>query len=370
MYGLPAFDPESSGQLDVVLGGCMMSNLAPTHWCRSCDRGFGGPRDSMAAELGEETVTREQLQSADCWFPTTDKAPGDPLTSEFKRLARYHQAKWREQRGYPIGTQPIVAKSTSPGKPVGSRLQWEYATVSGANLLSDAARQAARERLGRAEQHQTLNPQRLWADLLSSMPMCWNLFGPLAVDADLAAAAVAEWFPEATGLPSTVRLEWSPGRCDPEFLNNRTAFDAAIEVDRGAAGFGIIGIETKYHEHAKPEKPPSPERLRRYVDVTRRSGVFVAEAVDRIVGTDLQQVWLDHLLALSMLQHRSGRWTWARYVVVHPARNPSFAGVADRYRNLLVDDATFEVRTLESFLDIGGPLPAELRDPIAERYLW
>ena len=90
----------------------------------------------------------------------------------------------------------------------------------------------------------------------------------------------------------------------------------------------------------------------------------------QIIGTDLQQIWLDHLLVLSMVQHDSRRWSWGRYVLVHPAGNLSFARLADRYRSLLVDNRSFDVITLEELLGADGPMPTDLRVRLVERYLW
>ena len=127
---------------------------------------------------GPPVVTAEELKAAACWFPTTDVVAGDPVTTAFKRRARFHQATWREARGFPIGTQPTVPKPDRPAKPNGSRLDWAFAQSSEANFLSPAARAAAHHRIAHPEPHQTLNPQRLWADLLSSMPMCWKRSSP------------------------------------------------------------------------------------------------------------------------------------------------------------------------------------------------
>lgn len=312
---------------------------------------------------------RSVLEQHDCWFPGTDRVAGQPDVTAFKQQARLHQALWREARGYPVGSQPMKPKADGTTRPVGSRVDLDFAVATAVNLLSGAARAATLERLATSQPHQTLNPQRLWADLLSSMPMCFNLFGPLAAESALASSVLPEWFPEACG-PPVVHLEWSPGRCDPEFLDNRTAFDAAIEFERCDGSFGVIGIETKYHEHAIAEKAPSAQRMVRYAEVAEASGVFHHGATGQIIGTDLQQIWLDHLLVLSMMQHESGRWLWGKYVLVHPTRNPSFARLADRYRSLLVDDTTFDVITLEALLAADGPMPAELRNPLADRYLW
>ena len=51
-----------------------------------------------------------------------------------------------------------------------------------------------------------------------------------------------------------------------------------------------------------------------------------------------------------MLQHESGRWTWGRYVVVHPAGNSDIARATHEYRKLLADDTTFTSATIEDLL--------------------
>ena len=71
---------------------------------------------------------------------------------------------------------------------------------------------------------------------------------------------------------------------------------------------------------------------------------------DVLKKSRLALIWLEHLLLLSMLQHESGRWTWGRYVVVHPAANTDIADANDEYRKLLGDDATFGSATIEEVL--------------------
>jgi hypothetical protein len=87
------------------------------------------------------------------------------------------------------------------------------------------------------------------------------------------------------------------------------------------------------------------------------------------VGTDLQQIWLDHLLVLVMLQHPSRQWSWGRFVVVAPAANPSITSAVARYRAVLRDDATFGSLSLEQMVAEGSPLGDETRMALATRYL-
>ncbi len=310
------------------------------------------------------------LRDHHCWF-AVDSAPRDPETTAWKRSARLHQANWREARGYPIGARPYGGGVSA--MPIGSRITLASAKRSGANFLTPGVRSAVRHRLDHPERHQMLDEERLWADLLSSMPMCFNLFGDLHDDPDAATRTAIALWPDAPKGRARIRFEYSPGGGDPEFLGNRSAFDAAFEIALENGSHAIIGIETKYHEHARPEAKPKPVRLARYEEVTERSGIFISGWRDRLVGTELQQIWLDHLLVLSMLQHNfedpSRRWSWGRFVLVYPAKNSSFDRVAAEYRKALRDTSTFESRTIESLLTVPDAFDETTIASFRERYL-
>ena len=314
-----------------------------------------------------EPVTDQELTDHYC-LEAVDRVPDDPETSAFKRRARLHQALWREARGLKIGSQPMRPKPDKPSRPLGSRIEVNAAWKSGANFLNEEARCAVSNRIANPQPHQTLDKDRLYCDLLSSMPMCFNLFGVLQrTDLTTADRAAHAWWPGLPGRVCAVHFEWSPGRLLPgEYLENKSAFDVAFELDLGDGRHGILGVETKYHEDCKREKIPKDERLKRYEEVTARSGVMSSESMETIPGTDLQQIWLDHLLALSMFQHKSRNWGWAGFMLVHPEKNPSFARATRRYMGILTDQASMRVITLESLL-VADVLPASA---FAERYLW
>ncbi|HKC23028.1 MAG TPA: hypothetical protein VKB64_11005 [Gaiellaceae bacterium] len=303
-------------------------------------------------------MDQAELEAAHCW-EAEDRVPGRPAMTEFRRLLRLHQAQWREAHGHPIGSQPIVPKPGKPARLVGSRLPLDYARERGANFISAGALAAARARTAHAEPRQSFDHQRLWADLLWSEALAFNLFGD--VDAD---RFVASRWPDAPGAVRELRFVHSPGWLDPAYLYSLRAFDAALVLDGGA----IVGVDVKYHERAKPETP-KPENMRRYLQVAKRSGVFARGALERVKGrSDLAVMWLEHLLLLSMLQHESGAWSWARYVVVHPAGNTDVADLCARYRELLADESTFASVTLEQVLDAGAH-PRSAAAGLRERYV-
>src|SRR5206468_9319064 len=128
--------------------------------------------------------------------------------------------------------------------------------------------------------------QRLWADLLWSPALAFNLFGDLAADLRLADQAVHAWWVDTPGTVTDVRFAHSPGRLDPAYLGNLMAFDVAFVLDLGDGTRGILGVVTGYHDVNRPQ-PPKPRRLPRYREITETSGVFGSKAVDAVNGTDL-----------------------------------------------------------------------------------
>jgi len=313
-----------------------------------------------------EPLSREELEALHCW-EADDQVPGRPQMTEFRRRLRYHQAQWREANGHPVGSQPIVPGRGKPARPVGSRLPLAYAKETGANFLTAGALEAAMARTSIVEPHQSFDHQRVWADLLWSPALAFNLFGDLARDLALADRAVHTWWSDAPGTVCDVLFAHSPGRFDWSYLGSLRAFDAAFFLNLDDGTHGIVGVDVNYHERTKPAtaKPIGRPRQR---EVAERSGAFTQGAVDAVDKTDLLVTSLEHLLLLSMLQHASGRWSWGRYVVVYPAGSSDFADACTRYADLLTDRLTFSSVTIEELLD-AGTIPAKTATALRERYI-
>ena len=311
--------------------------------------------------------TREELEAAQCWDPS-DVVPRRPEMTGFRQRTRLHHARWRDAHGHPIGTQPIKPRPGVDARLVGSRIPLPYARETGATFVTPVALDAARQRTSFVEPEQSIDHQGLWADLLASEALAFNLFGDLAADLRRADRAIQAWVPDAPGKSSEIRFLHSPGRLDPEWLNSLRDFDAAFVLDRDNGTSGIIGVDVKYHERLKPEQP-KPENLWRYREVHERSGAFRPAAFDAVSGrTDLWHLWLEHLLLLSMLQHPSGAWSWGRYLFIYPSGNVDMADADARYRDLLADDSTFGSMTLEDVI-AANVLPRTTASALRKRYI-
>jgi hypothetical protein len=176
----------------------------------------------------------------------------------FRRKARLMASLWREANGLTAGSHRVHRQDgTTVSRVLGSRLELDQAKATGANFLTPTILQQVTDRLARPEAHELIQQERLWADLLSSQPMCFNLFGELAADLELATSAAQAWWPNRVEQVTELRFEWSPGRRDRRYLDNRTAFDAVFMHTTPDGRRGFIGVETRYHERAA-----RPERLR------------------------------------------------------------------------------------------------------------
>jgi len=80
------------------------------------------------------------------------------------------------------------------------------------------------------EEDAAIDEERLFGNALSSMPLCFNLFAPLALDLNLATAVFRRLLPEFVHTVEQVIFEHSPGRREDRFLAGRTAFDLAVRV--------------------------------------------------------------------------------------------------------------------------------------------
>ena len=197
--------------------------------------------ETMANRQGRDILGREE---------EVDQVPGDATTTAWKRAARAHQNRWRQLHGWPPGLRPSRQEDDGRER-IGSRIDLDFAKRTKANFLHPDVATAVERRVASPQKHQTLDETRLYSDLLSSMPLCFNLFGPLATDAELAADVVRRWFPDRCPSDARVQVEFElvpPGRADAEWLGDRTAFDAVIFIE-AKDRCSLIGVETKYHEH-------------------------------------------------------------------------------------------------------------------------
>jgi hypothetical protein len=182
-----------------------------------------------------DAPSRQELEAAHCW-ESDDRVPGRPAMTGFRRRLRYHQARWREANGHPIGTQPIVPRPGKPARPLGSRLPLDYAQETGPT----SSPRAPWRRPGPGPR----SPKRTRASTTSgSGPTCCGR---------------RRWRPDAPGRArprGRGPLRHSPGRFDPSYLNSLRAFDAALVLDLDDGTRGIVASTSTTTSGPSPRRP-------------------------------------------------------------------------------------------------------------------
>ena len=149
---------------------------------------------------------------------------GEP---SFRARMRFHQSWYRAHiLKLPYGVGP----NENSRKKYGNMLTREDGD-QGRNFFTPEIFISAQKRA--AENVGTLDKFRLFCNMLSSMPMCFNLFVPLQGDLVLATRLLGSLFPDQVAEVLEIRFEFSPTPKN-EYLNDRTAFDVFIDF------FGIV----------------------------------------------------------------------------------------------------------------------------------
>jgi hypothetical protein len=281
-------------------------------------------------------------------------------SSPFRRWARVLQSLWREERGYPCGEYR--------GRPLGSLLAMPWAEEALANYLTPGIRSVVRRELAAARQEggeRLFAEPRIYDNLLSSQPLCFNLFAELQRDLPLATRLVHALTAGRFAAVEAVEFEYSPGRSDPRYTGDRSAFDVFLRCRTARGGAGFIGIEVKYHENlqAKPG-----EHRARYDEVAAAMGCFRAGCAPLLRAQPLQQIWRDHLL-MGALQAAEG-YDDALYALLYPADNTDCRAAVEKYCECLAEVDSFAAWTLEEVVgalgDAGAAYWVEL---LRDRYL-
>jgi hypothetical protein len=270
---------------------------------------------------------------------------GDPVGAEglgpqsasdkpFTARMRLHQSWYRAHvLGLPCGTGPRPNST----KHYGNMLTLRGGEL-GRNFLTPEIAEVARERL--RQKGGAVEPFRLFHNMLSSQPMCFNLFGPLVKDGELARKLVDALVPEDVERVLRVVVEWAP-EPKSEYLNDNTAFDAFMEYLDSDGKKYALGIETKLTEPFS-QKEYDKEEYRRWMVLPDAPWRDAADK--KVASVEHNQLWRDHLLAFALGHHRKSDYAQCRLMLVrHPQDKDCMAALA-AYRSCL--------KTEESFIDM------------------
>lgn len=270
----------------------------------------------------------------------------------FTAKMRLHQSWFRAHiLKVPFGTGP-KPESTNL---FGNMLRTEDAN-KGLNFLNQSIFNVAKQRV--AEGKGAVEPFRLFNNMLSSQPMCFNLFGMMVNDLDLATTLWKQVFPDKIGRIRRVLFEYAP---EPkgEYLEDNTAFDAFIEYLDLDDKLSFIGIETKLTEKFS-QKIYDKESYRKWMN---ENSPWLPNVGDSIAQKDHNQLWRDHLLAWSMLEHKDSKYNSGMLMLVRHPEDVKCSRVVQEYESLLNEnelaysDRTFYDMPLDILMSIWKSVP-------------
>jgi hypothetical protein len=257
--------------------------------------------------------------------------------SDFQRKARLLQSLWRAEKGY----EPGLFR----GRPLGNLLPMPWAKESLGNYLSDTIKNVViKEVLNQSNDGKLYGKPRIFNNLLSSQPLCFNLFAELQQDLGLATNVFKQLCPQRVYKVLCIEFEHSPGRGDTAYTGDSSAFDVYVEYLNHRDEKGFIGIEVKYHENLQ-NKPA--EIKQRYFEVASQMGCFKEECLNTLQQSPLEQIWRDHLLAGSLLYSPKDDFKDGFFVFLFPQDNIHCQQAVGQYKQCLTDDKTFQSWTLE-----------------------
>ncbi len=264
--------------------------------------------------------------------------------SEFQRKARLLQSIWREEQGYPVG----VHKHKGESRHLGSRLSMPWADETLANYLTDTIREVARAEVldKKKSKGKLYGKPRIFNDLLSSQPLCFNLFGELQQDLPLATKIFNDLTPTEIREITAIEFEYSPGRGDERYTGDRSAFDVYVIFSTLSGGKGFLGIEVKYHENLKGK---AASHRSRYDEIAQIMGCFRPETLNDLKQQPLQQIWRDHLLA--GIHKHIDSFEEGAFVFLYPIDNPHCNEAIQAYQEKLSNQDSFLAWTLEDLVE-------------------
>jgi len=249
----------------------------------------------------------------------------------FASHARLTQSLWREEKGLPIGT--YCPRDKEAEVELGNLLPIDFAKSERSNFLTQGIGELVKSEVNNSEGKVILEP-RIWNNLLSSQPLAFNLFGELKLQKGYLNAT--KLFQDLLGNEvkkiTNIEFEYSPGRHNPKYTNDGSAFDVFVEYTSSTDLKCFVAIEVKYSENMRAV--PATHRSS-YDEIANAMGIFKKQSYKLLTETGIQQLWRDHLLAGSMFVTNDD-YAKGVFIILYPEGNAQCKHAVDKYKGTFV----------------------------------
>ncbi|TVQ06169.1 MAG: hypothetical protein EA359_01510 [Balneolaceae bacterium] len=258
-----------------------------------------------------------------------------PNDTGIKRRLRIHQGWWRmnvlnEEPGtHPMDTKKNVCNTINNGD------------INRKNFLTPNTIKAVESTI--AERQITgaglLEQDRLYNNLLSSQPLCFNFFGELKADTNFGLKVLQNWWPDLTALKKVI-FEYAP---EERYTADNSAFDIAFEVAIGNKS-GLIGLECKYTDTFSSTVYDKTA----YLNIFEQSNSFNS-TYDDLKASKYNQLFRNQLLAEALLQNKI--YDFVKTGLFCYQQDISAIKTAQELQKMLTDPDSFNVITYSDFIE-------------------
>lgn len=276
-----------------------------------------------------------------------DLGPQSPSDNSFTAKARKLQSLWRVQNGLEMGVGPNKSSNQLYGNMI------KDGEITGRNFFYPETFAYARWRVDTKLKDETIDEYRLFNNLMSSMPMAFNLFHPLMMlhvqNPAVVDSMMQKAFPD---LPiykvKEIGLEFIPTPIE-RYTNDKSAMDAFIRFYDKAGGEYIIAIETKYTD-SLGTNIARDNTLK--IQFAVESGLFTEEGITQI-KTNCTQISRNFLLTEKFREVNGLRDSYS--IILAPKDHPTTDKEVDSLKQYLkpeYKDLKLRKVSLESFIEV------------------
>lgn len=273
-----------------------------------------------------------------------------PKETGFRGQMRIHQAWWRafvmaEEPGYhPAKNDQKIGSTIVDGE------------TTGKNFLSNNIQNSIKKTIEERNVFGAgmLAEDRLFNNLLSSQPLCFNFFGGLKMDSDLALKILRCFYPNLTGVTRVI-FEFAPKK---NYTNDNSAFDVAFEVNQNGE-LGLIGLECKYTDSFSQKEYDKDE----YRHIFHNSTNFTQD-YGTYKSAKYNQLFRNQLIAEALKQNREYDFVYTG-LFCHQD-DVQAVKIGQDFRQLMAGETRFQVITYQQYIEevLQLPLQWEIRELI------
>jgi len=275
-----------------------------------------------------------------------DIGPQYKRDAPFTAQMRFHQSWYRANvLKIPYGIGPQKNSKNKYGNMLTSKDGYQ-----GSNFLTPEIFLLAEQRI--AEKTGAVTEYRLLCNMLSSMPMCFNLFGPLKNDTKLASKLFGTMLPDEVAEVTNIIFEFNPSP-RKDYLNDRTAFDIFVEFLTPKEKAAFIGIEVKLTEPFSQAKHENPSYD--YWTNTDDSP-WNPKYRELLIEKDVNQLWRNHLLVQSLLSVKGEKYSKGFFWRIYHKKDLECVHSLDKYFSFLNPDHNVKSFTLEAIREFWEPI--------------